>query len=104
MPLRSFLSASSRSCCCTGRRSSSKFSSCTSLRTRSQKEEDGACGYIENGRGDVPWRPEFDHPGHQEGNGHRKVEVSGLHTLKLAMLRREGNHGGGRNAIGQAAG
>jgi hypothetical protein len=24
--------------------------------------------------------------------------------LKLAMLRREGNHGGGRNAIGQAAG
>src|ERR1700730_4799811 len=85
MPLPSFLFASCRSYGCTGRRSSSRFSS---LRTSTKKEEDGACRRIEEGGGEVAWGTEFDHRCAQEGNGRRKVEVSELHCSRAFLLLR----------------
>jgi hypothetical protein len=64
------------------------------LRTNSEKEEDETCGRIESSRSDVAWGPELHYRSHQEGNGRDKVEISELHAYKLAMQRREGNHGG----------
>jgi hypothetical protein len=51
------------------------------LRTSSEKKEDGACSRIEEGGGEVAWGSEFNHRCDQEGNGRRKVEVSGLHYV-----------------------
>jgi hypothetical protein len=54
--------------------------SCTSFRTNSEKEKDKTCGRIEKSRSDVAWGPELHHRSHQERNGRRKVEISGLHA------------------------
>src|ERR1700733_15059461 len=92
MPSLSFWSAFCRSYFCIAEKSSSKSRSCSSLGAGCEKEEDGACGRVENGGSKVAWGPEFHHCDHQKCSGNRKKQIPGLHCWTFPLRQRPQSH------------